>query len=153
MATEVMGPNLKELELFCNEKFSTKTIVSLSLQMLNLLERLHSTGYVHNDIKPQNFVIGLNEKSNVLHLIDLGFSTRFINDNTKIHKDKFRTRHFVGTPFYASVNAHKGYSLSRRDDLLSTGHLLIHLLYPKLLKRHIHGNKMESLTVVKEMIC
>ena len=41
-----------------NSHFSIKCVVSLSLRLIDLLEKLHQIGYIHCDIKPENIMIG-----------------------------------------------------------------------------------------------
>ena len=80
MCTNLLGPSLATLYKFCRNSFSLNTTVSIGLDALDLLQRLHSTGFVHNDIKPDNFVIDLNGNWN-LNLIDFGFATRFLDNS------------------------------------------------------------------------
>ena len=55
--------------------------------MVMLLELLHSKGYVHKDLKPDNICIGEHGNSSSLHkvhLIDFELATPFMIDNKHI---------------------------------------------------------------------
>ena len=41
--------------------------------------------FIHGDIKPDNFAVGLGKKANVIHVIDFGLSKRYRNPLTKTH--------------------------------------------------------------------
>ena len=36
--------------------FKLQTVINIGLQMLDILEKLHMMGYIHNDLKPQNIL-------------------------------------------------------------------------------------------------
>ncbi len=57
--------------------------------------------------------------------MDFGFASRYIDPDTNQHKKMMKHGSCLGTPRYASLNVHKGYSLSRRDDLESVAYMLI----------------------------
>eukprot|EP00347_Sterkiella_histriomuscorum_P020133 403338984 len=58
----LLGSNLEELRLLKQEaKFSEKEISKLAIVLIEHLENLHQTGYVHGDIKPENILIGNTE--------------------------------------------------------------------------------------------
>lgn len=40
-------------------RFSLQTIVTIGVHMLEILEKFHSMGYIHNDMKPQNIMTRL----------------------------------------------------------------------------------------------
>lgn len=152
---ELMGPNVKELKRFCGNKLSLKTTLLTTLQMLDSIQSLHrSAGFVHNDLKPDNFVIGLGEKSNLLSMIDFGFSTEIIDPVSQEHIEQYEGCNMVGTPLYTSISSHKGRTLSRRDDLESLGYMLVHSLFPDLFMRHVdRALGLRSLLSVKKRLC
>jgi len=71
-------------------------------------------------------VIGLNDKSNCIHLIDMGLSKRFISHKTNNHIIHKHGKSLTGTARYASINSHNGEELSRRDDLEAIGYMIIY---------------------------
>lgn len=87
---------------------------------------MHAHFIIHRDIKPENFLMGLADKSGVTHVIDFGLAKGYLSNNEHI---AYRNgKGLVGTARYASVNAHKGKELSRRDDLEALGNVLIYFL-------------------------
>ena len=89
MVMELLGPSLEDLFNYCNRCFSLKTVCMLAQEMILRLEYLHSKNYIHRDIKPDNFTVGLGKKANIIHIIDLGLSKRFRNPLTKAHIQYF----------------------------------------------------------------
>ena len=129
LAQEFLGPNLSQLLKYCGKKkFTLGTICLIAIQVLNRIEYIHKRHYLHRDIKPDNFLIGNEEYTNIIYLIDFGAAKRFKDNKTNQHIPYKEKRSFVGTYRYASVNAHLGLELSRRDDLISTGYVLIYML-------------------------
>jgi casein kinase 1, delta len=92
-------------------------------QMIDAVEQMHTAGFFHKDIKPDNFRI----KDNRVVLIDFGIALNLYRDNSHIKRDRFG---FEGTPFFGSIRALQGYTLSRRDDIESVGYSLLYLLNP-----------------------
>ena len=74
---QALGPNLGNLYKHNpKECFSDDTILKIGIQLIERLKVLHSIGYIHNDIKLENIVIGGVDNSE-LYLIDYGLSSRF----------------------------------------------------------------------------
>lgn len=126
MAIDLLGPSLNELWRFCGYSFSLKTTLMVAYQMIERLKFLHGKGLVHRDIKPDNFVMGLGENSNVLYLIDMGLGI-YNYDKNGVHKQLKQKNSLTGTVNYCSLNTHKFIEQSRRDDLESVIYTLVHL--------------------------
>ncbi|XP_037927992.1 casein kinase I-like [Teleopsis dalmanni] len=126
LAIELLGPSLEDLFNYCNRQFSMKTICLLAEQMVTRLEYMHEHHYIHRDIKPDNFVMGVGRRGNIVHIIDFGLAKKYRNPTTFQHISCTMNNHLVGTPRYVSINTHAGTQQSRRDDLESLGYVLIY---------------------------
>ena len=128
MVMELLGNNLEELFQNCNKKFSLKTVLMLAEQIIDRIYHFHEHHYIHRDIKPQNFVIGINDNEHIIHLVDFGLAKKYIEEYTKFHIPLRQGIKLTGTIRFASCNAMNKKELSRRDDMESIGYLLIYLI-------------------------
>lgn len=149
---ELMGNSLDKLFKKLNRKFSLKSILIMIDQTLKILEIFHSHNYIHRDIKPDNFVIGLGAKTNSIHLLDFGLSKRFRNKKSGLHIPYRDHKSFLGTARYASLRTHLGVEQSRRDDIEAMIYVVIYLLKGKLPWQGISTrNREEKYRMIKEI--
>ena len=123
MVISLLGESLQTIK-HKKELFSLKLVLQIGVKIINLLKTIHDKGLVHRDIKPDNFLLGLNNDSKNIYIIDFGFCKSYMKDNK--HIPQKQTHNLIGSQMYASINAHNFVELSRRDDLESLGYMLIY---------------------------
>ena len=89
-------------------------ICLIALQLIERLEFIHSKDIIYRDVKPENFMIGI-EDPNVIYIIDYGLCKKYRSSKTGRHIQPRYIKKFIGTLKYASSNVLKGKESSRRD--------------------------------------
>ena len=152
LVMELLGKSLADLFDACNKRFSLGTVAFIADQSLRRIENMHAHDIVHRDIKPNNFVMGKDSHSrNTVHLLDYGLAKiyRIHGNHIPFRDDKKLT----GTARYASLNAHLGRELSRRDDLESLGFMLVYFYKGSLPWQGNHNakTKQEMYSAIKRL--
>ncbi|MFO0947722.1 MAG: serine/threonine-protein kinase [Planctomycetota bacterium] len=111
-------------------------------QMILSLDYLHSLGWVHRDVKPDNYLVS---KGGDVRLIDFALAIRAATSLTRLFARK-NTR-IMGTRSYMSPEQIRGLPLDRRADIYSFGVMLYEMVHGRLpyvassgqelLKKHI----------------
>ncbi|MQM02474.1 hypothetical protein Taro_035236 [Colocasia esculenta] len=154
MVMDMLGPSLWDVWNNNAHTMSIEMVACIAIEAISILEKVHSKGYVHGDVKPENFLLGppgtSDEKK--LFLVDLGLATRWKDTSTGQHVEyDQRPDVFRGTVRYASVHAHLGRTGSRRDDLESLAYTLIFLLRGRLPWQGYQGENKGFLVCKKKM--
>jgi serine/threonine protein kinase len=76
--------------------------------MISRIEFLHNNHFIHRDMKPDNFLIGINKKQHMVYMIDFGLAKRFRDPKSGDHIPYRDNKSLTGTARYASVNTHLG---------------------------------------------
>uniref|UniRef100_A0A0D3ETX2 non-specific serine/threonine protein kinase n=1 Tax=Oryza barthii TaxID=65489 RepID=A0A0D3ETX2_9ORYZ len=154
MVMDMLGPSLWDVWNNNSHTMSVEMVACIAIEAISILEKMHSKGYVHGDVKPENFLLGPigTPEEKRLFLVDLGLATKWRDASTGLHVDyDQRPDVFRGTVRYASVHAHLGRIGSRRDDLESLAYTLVFLLRGRLPWQGYQGENKGFLVCKKKM--
>ena len=126
LVMDLLGPSLEDLFNFCSRRFTMKTVLMLADEMITRIEYVHSRNFIHRDIKPDNFLMGIGRHCNKVFLIDYGLAKKYRDSRTRLHISYREDENLTGTARYASINNHLGIQQSRRDDMESLGYVLMY---------------------------
>ncbi|XP_050093989.1 nucleosomal histone kinase 1-like [Anopheles aquasalis] len=117
------GESLQTLFVHHSECLPLRIVYRVALQILDVLEFLHSCGYVHGDLKPANILVGFGPTGqDRVYFIDYGMAARAVVDRELV--PDLRKKH-NGTLEYCSRDAHQGVP-TWRGELESLAYNLIH---------------------------
>ena len=161
LVMDLMGPSLEALFDQTLRKFSLKSVLMLIDQMISRIEYIHNKHFLHRDIKPDNFCVGLNKTSHKVYLIDFGLAKRYIQRDGK-HIPYREGKNLTGTARYASINTHLGIEQACRDDMESIGYVAMYFLRGMLPWQGLKANnkrdkyeriKEKKLTTSVDVLC
>ncbi|KAG5583356.1 hypothetical protein H5410_053983 [Solanum commersonii] len=154
LVMDMLGPSLWDVWNSLGQSMSPNMVACIAVEAISILEKLHLKGFVHGDVKPENFLLGLpgSQDEKKLYLIDLGLASRWKDAASGMHVEyDQRPDIFRGTIRYASVHAHLGRTGSRRDDLESLAYTLIFLIKGRLPWQGYQGDNKSFLVCKKKM--
>jgi serine/threonine protein kinase len=105
LVLELLGKSLEDWFTQCGNKFSVPTVCKLGIEMVKRAKLIHEKNHIHRDIKPDNFMTGIDENEEKIYIIDFGLAKKYRSSKTFEHI-KFREyKKLTGTIRYASLNS------------------------------------------------
>lgn len=95
---------------YCLKIISTSSCRNFkpSIFQISRIEYIHSKNFIHRDVKPDNFLMGLGKKGNLVYIIDFGLAKKYRDARTHQHIPYRENKNLTGTARYASINTHLG---------------------------------------------
>lgn len=150
LVMELVGKSLADLKADRPDKvFSFATGLGVSCQCLEAVEELHKTGFIHRDLKPQNYACGLDEKRHNIYILDFGIARKYLNTKNEL-KTPRETVGFKGTVRFAPIACHRNTEMGPKDDCESWFYLLLDLIVPSGLPWRKLSDKHEVLKEKEE---
>ena len=116
---QLLGPQLER-------NISLNKAINVGIQLIEIIEKIHNCGIIHRDIKPDNILYSLRNKTKI-YIIDFGLAKYYLDHNS-IHMGEKKNSEIIGSLDFISLNVHEGTAPSRRDDLISIFYVLLYII-------------------------
>lgn len=136
------GQSLDKLLKEQKFKLPLTSAYHLCHHLVNLLEVIHDSGLVYNDLKCDNILLNYGEhlpklsqdtnknyfKNIHLNLIDFGLASNWLNRKTGKHHEDEDVTYFRGNLYFASSRKLQYKRPSRSDDMRSLVYMMIYII-------------------------
>lgn len=127
MVTELIAGLDLEVYLY-RRPLSEELFMTLARQMMLGLRAIHSSGYIHGDLKPQNMMVHLDEDGGLsIKILDFGLAD-ILPDEIHFGKPDFIVHEIFQTPEYVAPELIRGGTASELSDLYGLGQTFWHCL-------------------------
>ncbi|CAP23574.1 Protein CBG03054 [Caenorhabditis briggsae] len=123
----LVGPSLADLRKnIPNKSFTLYTTTVCGIQCFDSLVEIQRLGYIHRDVKPSNFAIGVlgSDEEKLVYVLDFGLCRNMFNKSKELRKPRMKAP-FRGTIPYCSLNIHQRMEPGRHDDFWSLLYMMI----------------------------
>ena len=126
-----LGPSVESVFKKNRKMFTNDVIASVAIDMIKCVRGVHEIGFLHKDIKLNNFVFEVEPTNNhslpKVMLIDFGLCKPYVQ-GPGVHVIFQKNKALNGTVRYCSSNVHFGIEPSRRDDMISLSYAIAYLI-------------------------
>ena len=123
MIMQRMGLSLADMVRRSDVTMDEYSIKNMMRKLIIALKYIHEFGFCHGDIKPENVMLSRDYKK--IYFIDFGLSKAFMVGKKQIEFKKNVSP--SGTLRFMSVNVNEWIKMSRRDDMISLGYMIIYM--------------------------
>eukprot|EP00775_Hariotina_reticulata_P013730 gene13730-13852_t len=160
---EVLGKDIWHLSCVLKiYKDDTAVLVKHAISMLRTLQYIHKQGYIHRDVKPENYCLPAICRpeqacnADILYIVDMGMAMKWEHPGFSWDKQDYI---FYGTVDFASVRSLNGYHPTPKDDLeslacvlmeMATGEAAFSLLCDEEAGKELQQERLLQLARIKE---
>lgn len=141
MVMSLHGDKVDSMKKDCGGRMDHNQVIEIAQQVVRCLQKVHSIGYVHCDIKPHNILFTTSDEDNFdedgntfnddkYTLIDFGICSRYLDSDGE-HIKREKTTKFRGSIEFCAADVLAQFYPTRKHDMESLMYTILHLLKNK----------------------